>query len=260
MHMELLVNEVSIAIHRHPIVRNVSLEVRNGEFVGLLGPNGSGKSTLLKAIYRLNRNYTGDILWDGINSRSISQKEFARRVAVVSQFNDIAFEFSALEVVLMGRSPHLKTLSRETEKDLDIALDALDKVEMLGLRNRSFSSLSGGEKQRVLLARALTQQPQFLILDEPTNHLDIKHQLSTLATVKNLGIGCLSALHDLSMASRFVDRMYLLKGGEIIASGTPSEAITASTLKEAYDVEGTVSPGAASGLNIEYALPQTKRS
>ncbi len=259
MHMELTVNNVSIAIHKHPIVKNVSLMVNNGEFVGLLGPNGSGKSTLLKAIYHLNNNYTGDILWDGVNSRSIVQKEFAKHVAVVSQFNDIAFEFSALEVVLMGRSPHLGMLSHETKEDLNIALESLDKVEMLNLKDRSFSSLSGGEKQRVILARALTQQPQFLILDEPTNHLDIKHQLSTLAIVKNLGISCLSALHDLSMASHFVDRIYLLKEGEIITSGTPVEAITESTLKEVYDVEGTVSANATSGLNIEYAYPLLKR-
>lgn len=174
--MKLEVKDLSVSIHRKPIVQNVSLEVQDGEFVGLLGPNGSGKSTLLKTLYRLIKPSDGAILWDEKNTSDISQKEFARKVAVVSQFNELAFDFTVSEVVLLGRSPHLSTLATESEDDRSIVDEALEKVDLSAFKNRSFASLSGGERQRVILARALAQQPQFLILDEPTNHLDIKHQ------------------------------------------------------------------------------------
>ena len=171
--MQLEVRDLSVAIHRKPIVSGVSLTVGDGEFVGMLGPNGCGKSTTLRAIYRLNRKYSGQIMWDGRDERSIAQKEFARRVAVVSQFNDIAFDFTVREVVLMGRAPHMGMLTRETDSDQEIVAQSLDMVDMAHFSDRSFASLSGGEKQRVILARALAQKPEFLILDEPTNHLDI---------------------------------------------------------------------------------------
>ena len=142
MHLE--VRNLSVAIHRKPIVSDVSLTVGDGEFVGMLGPNGCGKSTTLRAIYRLNRKYSGQILWDGQDERAIAQKEFARRVAVVSQFNDIAFDFTVREVVLMGRAPHMGMLSRETDSDQEIVAQSLDMVDMAHFSDRSFASLSGG--------------------------------------------------------------------------------------------------------------------
>lgn len=257
MLMELVVQDLSIAIHRKPIVQSVSLAVGNGEFVGLLGPNGSGKSTLLRAVYRLNRRYEGAILWDGVDARSIAQKEFARRVAVVSQFNDIVFDFTVREVVAMGRAPHLGMLSREGEDDATAVDEALGMVDMTRFADRSFGSLSGGERQRVILARALAQRPQFLILDEPTNHLDIKHQISTLAIARDLGVSCLAALHDLAMASHFVDRVYLMKEGRMVAGGPVEEVITAQHIHDVYDVEGTVSQ-AEDGLVVAYCYPSRR--
>lgn len=253
--MRLDVDNLSVTMRRKPIVNKVSLQVADGEFVGLLGPNGSGKSTLLRSIYRLIKNYTGSIRWDDIDAHQISQKTFAQRIAVVSQFNEIAFDFSVADVVLMGRSPHLGILSRETKSDEDIVSEALRKVDLVAFKERSFASLSGGERQRVVLARALAQQPRFLVLDEPTNHLDIKHQLSTLAIVKELGISCLAALHDLAMASHFVDRVYLMKEGAFVADGTPQQVVTTSMIKDVYDVESTVTPDQIGGLTITYTYP-----
>lgn len=257
--MRLQIENLTVALRRRPIVQKASLEVGDGEFVGLLGPNGSGKSTLLRAVYRLNRNYTGTIAWDGRDARSIPQKQFAQSVAVVSQFNDIAFDFTAAEVVLMGRSPHLGMLARETQGDRDIVVEALDMVGMQRLADRPFASLSGGERQRVILARALAQKPKFLVLDEPTNHLDIKHQLSTLAIVRDLKVSCLAALHDLAMASHFVDRAYLMKQGRIVAGGPPDEVMTAERIREVYDVESSVSPDAGGGVTISYRYPHQRR-
>lgn len=253
--MRLDVDNLSVTMRRKPIVNKVSLQVADGEFVGLLGPNGSGKSTLLRSIYRLIKNYTGSIRWDDIDAHQISQKTFAQRIAVVSQFNEIAFDFSVADVVLMGRSPHLGILSRETKSDEDIVSEALRKVDLVAFKERSFASLSGGERQRVVLARALAQQPRFLVLDEPTNHLDIKHQLSTLAIVKELGISCLAALHDLAMASHFVDRVYLMKEGAFVADGMPQQVVTTSMIKDVYDVESTVTPDQVGGLTITYTYP-----
>lgn len=253
--MRLDVDNLSVTMRRKPIVNKVSLQVADGEFVGLLGPNGSGKSTLLRSIYRLIKNYTGSIRWDDIDAHQISQKTFAQRIAVVSQFNEIAFDFSVADVVLMGRSPHLGILSRETKSDEDIVSEALRKVDLVAFKERSFASLSGGERQRVVLARALAQSPRFLVLDEPTNHLDIKHQLSTLAIVKELGISCLAALHDLAMASHFVDRVYLMKEGAFVADGTPQQVVTTSMIKDVYDVENTVTPDQVGGLTITYTYP-----
>lgn len=254
--MRLEVRDLVVSIRRKPIVRGVSLSVGDGEFVGLLGPNGCGKSTLLRAVYRLNRRYEGAVLWDGRDAREISQREFAQKVAVVSQFNDIAFDFTVAEVVMMGRSPHKGMLDRDEADDRAIVDDALAKVEMEGFRDRSFSSLSGGERQRVILARALAQQPRFLILDEPTNHLDVRHQLSTLAIARDLGVSCLAALHDLAMASHFVDRVFLMKEGRIVAGGTPAEVVTAGRIRDVYDVRADVRPASDGGLVIDYAIPR----
>jgi iron complex transport system ATP-binding protein len=152
----------------------------------------------------------------------------------------VSFDFTVMEMVMMGRSPHLSMLQNESAEDVRIASEALDAVDMEGFAARSFLSLSGGERQRVLLARTLAQSPDFLILDEPTNHLDIKYQLQTMNIIRRLNISCLAALHDLEMASRFVDRIYLLKAGKISASGAPAEAITTESIRAAYDIECTV--------------------
>lgn len=219
------------------ILKNVGIRAENKEFVGLIGPNGSGKSTLLKCIYRVLKQDEGCVMLDGTELSSMSYKESARKMAVVAQHNYYNFDFSVREVALMGRSPHKKALERDNATDYAIVSEALKTVGMSDFAERSFSTLSGGEQQRVILARALTQQTPCLILDEPTNHLDITHQLQLLKIVKNLDCTVISAIHDLNIAAMFCDRIYVLKKGQIVADGTPEEVFTKELIKDIYQVD-----------------------
>lgn len=184
--MELVVKDVHVTLGKAKIVNGVSLHVGERQSVGIIGPNGCGKSTLLKAIYRVNPIDSGEVLLNGQNVTKMSPKEAARHIAVVGQFNELAFDFSVQDMVLMGRSPHKKMMESYSEADYKLVEDTLRKTELYPLRQRSYLSLSGGEKQRVILARAIVQQPELLILDEPTNHLDIKFQFEVLNLVKDL--------------------------------------------------------------------------
>ena len=161
-------------------------------------------------------------------------------MAVVTQFNTLQFDCTVEEIVMLGRTPHLSFLQKESERDYVLVQDALDKVGMSEKKARYYSSLSGGEKQRVILARALAQEPKLLLLDEPTNHLDIKYQLEMLALVKELGINVLAVLHDIQLACRFSDYIYLMKGGEIVAQGVPRDAVTPQSLQAVYDVQSCI--------------------
>ena len=167
-------------------------------------------------------------------------KESALALAVVTQHNYYNFDFKVSEVVFMGRTPHKKSMEMDNSEDLRMVEDALSKVNMLDLKDRSFSSLSGGEQQRIILARALAQQTPCLILDEPTNHLDIKYQLEVLDIVKSLGCTAICALHDLNLAAQYCDRIYIMKDGHIVANGTPQEVITESMIQEIYGVKASV--------------------
>lgn len=164
----------------------------------------------------------------------------ARKVAVVAQHNYYNFEFSVREVVMMGRAPHKKMLEKDGAKDFEIVDQALKTVGMYEFADRNFSTLSGGEQQRVILARALAQQTPCLILDEPTNHLDITHQLQLMELVRGLNVTVLSAIHDLNIAAMYCDRLYILKDGEIVGSGTPEELLTPETIRRVYQVESEI--------------------
>lgn len=255
--MELVVKNICVDIDKKPIVKNVSLHVKEGQFAVLLGPNGSGKSTLLKSIYRTMPYKSGTVLIDNKNTKEIGYKEFAANVAVVSQFSNIAFEFSVEEIVLMGRTPHIGLMGKETAEDIKIVADALEMVGMSRFAHRSFATLSGGEKQRVLLARALAQKPELLILDEPTNHLDIRYQLQVLSVVKKTGISCLAALHDLNLSAQYADYIYLLKSGEIVAEGVPEAVLNKDTIRNVYGVESSIFKSENDGsLVISYHAPE----
>ncbi len=251
--MNIETRSVSVSLSKKQIVRGASIKVRDKQFVGLLGPNGSGKTTLLKSIYRVLKPSAGTVLIDGEDIKELSFRDTSRRMGVVSQFNNISFDLSAQEMVLMGRAPHKKAFERDSAEDYRIAEDALKRVDMLDFRDRSFLTLSGGEKQRIILARALAQQVEMLILDEPTNHLDIKYQLQIMDVVKSLGCGVLAALHDLNLTLMYCTYVYIMKNGEVVAEGETEEVITERLIKEVYEVDCALSRNPVSGkLNVSF--------
>lgn len=235
--MKLSVENINVELGNKKIVHNACITVNKGEFVGLIGPNGSGKSTLLKTIYRICKPKSGAIYFDGKNLLTMPIKDMARELGVVSQFNHIAFDIKVEDMVLMGRSPHKKMLEQDNEQDYKIAREMLEKVDMLNYAKRSFSTLSGGEKQRVLLARTLAQQVELLILDEPTNHLDIKYQIQILNLVKSLKTTAVVALHDLNLAAAYCDKLYVMHNGNVVANGEPKDILTSQLIKEVYEVD-----------------------
>lgn len=238
--MNIKVDDLNITLEKNNILKDINIEVDNKEVVGIIGPNGSGKSTLLKCIYRVLKPNDGAILLDNIDIKDMSVKESSKRLAVLSQHNNYNFDFTVKDIVLMGRSPHKKFMERDNKNDYDIANEALKKVDMFEFKDRSFQSLSGGEQQRVILARALAQQPQCLILDEPTNHLDIKYQLQLMRIVKGLGIEVIAAIHDLNIAAMYCDKIYVLKDGEVIKYGKPKDILTQELIKDVYEVDSEV--------------------
>lgn len=248
--MNLSTENIRLSYGAQEILKGVSINGNTGEFIGIIGPNGSGKSTLLKCIYRILKPHAGQVFLDGEELSGISIRNSAKKMAVVAQHNYYNFDFSVMEVVLMGRAPHKKTMERDNAKDFQIAQKALETVEMEGFANRSFSTLSGGEQQRVILARALAQQTPCLILDEPTNHLDITHQIQLMKIVKNLKVTVISAVHDLNMAAMFCDRLYVLQDGEIVGQGTPQEVLTAEFIKKIYRVETEIVYDSAGQLHV----------
>lgn len=238
--MNIKAENINITLEKNNILKDINIEVDNKEVVGIIGPNGSGKSTFLKCIYRVLKPSDGAILLDKVDIKDMTVKESSKRLAVLSQHNNYNFDFTVKDIVLMGRSPHKRFMERDNKEDYAIVNDALKKVEMLEFKDRSFQSLSGGEQQRVILARALAQQPQCLILDEPTNHLDIKYQLQLMRIVKNLNIEVIAAIHDLNIAAMYCDKIYVLKDGEIIKYGNPKEVLTQKLIKEVYEVDAEV--------------------
>jgi iron complex transport system ATP-binding protein len=238
--MRVQVDHVCWSVDNREILHQADLNIEAGSFIGLVGPNGCGKSTLLRCIYRLLKPDSGEINLDGENVWRISAREAARRTAVVLQEYPTEFEFTVEEIVSMGRNPHKNMFDRETPEDLQIIEQALDQVDMTRFASRSFRTLSGGEKQRVMIARTLTQQAQFLILDEPTNHLDIRYQLETMDLVKSLGITTLAALHDLNIATSYCDGIYVMNDGVIVAAGPPEDVLQPELIHDVFGVGATV--------------------
>lgn len=235
--MKITTEQLQATLGGSHILKGVSIEVSDKDFVGIIGPNGSGKSTLLKSIYRVLTPQSGRVFLDGNALNSYKPKESARKMAVVAQHNYYNFEFSVQDVVLMGRAPHKKAMERDNADDYRIVREALEKVNMGGFAQRSFSTLSGGEQQRVILARALAQQTQCLILDEPTNHLDIKYQLQLMDIVRSLRLTVVAAIHDLNIAAMYCNKLFVLQNGRIIAFGPPKQVLTREFIRQVYEVE-----------------------
>ena len=242
--MELRIKDVAFSYSSRRALQDVSFAVGSGELIGVVGPNGSGKSTLLSCINGVLKPSEGAVLIDERSTRLLTRREIARTMAVVPQHSPIAFSFSALDLVLMGREAYLGQNEREGAYDLEVARRAMEQVGVLHLAGRMTAQMSGGEMQRVIVARALAQEPQVLLLDEPTLHLDVRHQFEILELVKRLtrkrGLVAVLVCHDLNLVARYCDRVVMLRAGQIVAAGTPTAVLTGERIAEVYGVEAEV--------------------
>ena len=247
----LTAHDVSFAVGMAQLLEAVSLEVRGGSLLGLIGPNGAGKSTLLKCISQLLSPTTGQVCLDGVDLQRQSPQEIARHIALLPQSTTLNFAFSCLEVVLMGRNPHLGRFQAEGAHDRAVAQQSMKDTGTEEFLTRLITEVSAGERQRVLLARALTQQPRLLLLDEPTAGLDVQHQLQVFTLIRSLvrqGLTAIAVVHDLNLAARFCDRLVLLDRGSVHARGLVSDVLTAENLASVFRVEATVEPDPALGV------------
>ncbi|MCL6518578.1 MAG: heme ABC transporter ATP-binding protein [Armatimonadetes bacterium] len=231
-------DRLRISYNSVPVLDDISFKVNRGEFLGIIGPNGSGKSTLLRAMTGILPPAAGSVKLEGKEVSQIPSRSLALRIAVVPQEILVTFDFTVLEIVLMGRAPYLGRLEFEDQDDLEIAREALKRTNLLHLANRRIEKLSGGERQRVMIARALAQNTDILFLDEPTAHLDINYQVEILHLLKRenveYGKTIVVVLHDLNLAAEFCNRLLMLSGGKLYVDGTPEEVITASNVQKVY--------------------------
>ncbi|MFD0266331.1 ABC transporter ATP-binding protein [Streptomyces sp. NPDC127106] len=241
-----------------PVVRGVDVDIAPGETVGLLGPNGSGKSSLLRCLAGLRIPDAGTVRYDGESVRGWSARRIARHVAFVAQDAAADSDLRVSDVVGLGRTPFRDRWRGPDTTDRAVVAAALERVGLTALAGRPWRALSGGERQRAHIARALAQQPYALLLDEPTNHLDVKHQLELMELLTGTGTGrtVLVALHDLSLAARYCDRLLLLHHGRLIASGPPAAVLTAERLAEVFEVDAELTTDALGQLQVAYRGPR----
>ncbi|GAA5216792.1 ABC transporter ATP-binding protein [Corallincola platygyrae] len=218
------------------ILEHISFAIAPGSFVGLIGPNGAGKSSLLRCLYRVNRPTQGRIQLNGQDIWHSSAREIACQIAVVLQETTGNFGLRLRDVVRMGLTPHKRAFEFDSAADLALVDDAIDQVGLTALAKQPFDQLSGGEKQRALIARAIVQRPKLLLMDEPTNHLDVRYQIQVLELAKHLGTTVLSSIHDLNLASAFCDQLLLLNQGELVEQGSPDQVLTEATLANVFGV------------------------
>ena len=238
--MEIRTDALHAMLGGTEILHGLDFTAGDRSLVGVIGPNGTGKSTLLKCIYRVLKPSEGAVFVDGQPLSEYRVRDSAKKIAVLAQHNFYNFEFTVQDVVLMGRAPHKRALERDSAADFKIVHEAMERVGVAPLRNRLFSTLSGGEQQRVLLARALAQQTPCLILDEPTNHLDIKYQLELLDLVRSLDRTVIAAIHDLNIAAMYCDTIFVMQSGRIVAAGAPRDVLTRSLIRSVYEVDADV--------------------
>ncbi len=238
------VRELTTGYGENEVLKNISFDLKNGEMLGVIGPNGSGKSTLIKALTGVIPTWAGKIKYDGKNIEDLHRRERARKIGVVPQDTFINFPFTSWEVVMMGRNPYLGRFENPKQKDDLEVKEAMKATKTLRFKDRSVRELSGGELQRVVVARALAQEPQLIFLDEATSHLDIGHKLEIMNMVKDRvktrEIGVLSIHHNLNLAAKYCDNIVLLDDGEVHATGTPEEVLTRAHLRAVYGIEAEV--------------------
>ena len=235
------VNNVIVKITDKIILKGINLDIPKGKVTAIIGPNGCGKSTTLKALSRIIPCSSGDITYDGKDIKAFSHKEFAKRLAILTQSPQSPADLTVKDLVELGRFPHRSWWKRNTEEDEQCVEWALQQASMRHMRNRLLSTLSGGERQRAWIAMALAQKPQVLLLDEPTTYLDISHQLEVMNLLKNLnnelGLTVVMVLHDINHALQYSDYIAVMKKGEIVAAGEPQLTITANLLREVFRVK-----------------------
>ena len=254
--MKLEVKNLQYSIDNNIILQNISLHVKEKQFVGLIGPNGSGKTTLLRNVYRIIKPDAGELMLDEQDLSKLSTRETAKRMAVLRQEMETEFDYTVEEIVAMGRFSHHRLLDPDTEEDKQIVEKCLNRVGMLHKRDSYLSVLSGGEKQRVLIARALAQESDFLVLDEPTNHLDIFYKMQILSLIRSLDVTVISAIHDLDLACKYCDYLYVIEKGNIVGHGSPAEIITPDLMKRVFHVYADIHVGSKrEDMNINYLSP-----
>jgi len=257
--MGLVLRAVSASYGARLVIRDVSLEATPGQITGLIGPNGSGKTTIVRVASRGLRPREGQVLVQGFDPYSLSAREAARLVAVVPQELTPAFDYSVLEIVLMGRSPYRSSWGGGSANDWAHARRALAAANVQYLAERGIGELSGGERQRTILAQALAQDAPVLLLDEPTTHLDVRHVVEILTVVRDLarkdGRAVLAIFHDLNLASAYCDRIYAMSEGMVVAAGSPAEVVTHALVRDVFGVEAEVTPSGATGRPAVVVAP-----
>ncbi len=238
--MRVMVKNLSFSLHNQMILDDISIDIPTQSTIGLLGPNGSGKSTLLRCITGLFSPQRAHVFLNGSSLEGMNQRSLARSLAFVPQHADADGDMRVEQIVRLGRNPHRGMFSSWSKSDKDATDEAIALTQLTPLLGRYWRQLSGGEKQRCQIARALAQQPQVLLLDEPTNHLDIHHQLELMQLVSSLPMTVIVALHDLNLASHYCDHLVILKSGRLTGEGTPASILNAELLKNIWNVNATV--------------------
>lgn len=243
-HSLLNMESVKVAYGDHVVLENFSMNIKQGEFVGIIGPNGTGKSTLIKVITKILEAKEGMVFLNGKDNNTLTRRERAKLVSVVPQEFTVDFDFNAFDIVMMGRNPHQYGKNKNPVKDHEIVHEAMTMTNTWQFKDRMFNELSGGERQRIIIARAIAQQADLILLDEPTSHLDVHHQLEVLELVKRLNqernTTIIAVLHDINMAARFSDRLILLSNKNVLADGPPSYVVDEKFLRKVYAMEMVV--------------------
>lgn len=232
------INDLCGGYSQNEIIKDFSLKIGIGDFTGIIGPNGSGKTTLLRLLSRALNSHQGNIFFKSREIHSMDLQAFARKVAFVPQETLVNFPFSVMEIVLLGRTPHLRRMQSETKRDIEIAEHALKITDTLDLKEKKITELSSGERQRVIIAKAIAQEPELLFLDEPTAHLDIGHQMQILDLLRRLNrdksLTIVMVVHDLNLASEYCNRIVLLDHGRLFKEGTPKDVLTYPNIEAVY--------------------------
>lgn len=233
------VKNLNYNISDKSILESLNINFEKGKFYSIIGPNGCGKTTFLKNISKIIEPKKGSVLIENLDITDLKNKEIAKKISSVPQNTILDFEFSTLDIVLMGRSPYIARFHSENNNDMDIVKNAMKMTNTWDLREKNICALSGGEQQRVLIARAIAQDTDILLLDEPISHLDLYHQIEFLDTLKflNKSLTVIAVLHDLNLAAQYSDYLILMKSGKIISNGTPEEVITIKNMSEVYNMD-----------------------